>query len=164
MYANDDVMCVREAMNPSPRMVSAGMSVADALAWFAARGFAGAPVVRDDGTLAGVFTEMDGLRVLTAAAWHGAPVGTVAEHMTRSVQAISPSDDVFLAAQMMLASRLRVLPVCEDGRVVGILSVRDLDRALRRLFDGLQVQPDHPPGAAWDPRASAARDRRADQV
>ena len=46
--------------------------------------------------------------------------------MTRHPKALSPADDVRQAAQIMAIQQVRRLPVVEDGRVVGLVSLGDL--------------------------------------
>ncbi len=46
--------------------------------------------------------------------------------MTRDVVVVSPTVTAGVAARMMQRLRIRHLPVVEDGRLVGILSDRDL--------------------------------------
>ena len=53
------------------------------------------------------------------------PVATV---MTKKVQVVSPKDDLASAQQLMQTAAVRRLPVVEDGRLVGILSINDLTR------------------------------------
>lgn len=125
---------VEDAMCRAPMTLVDAIPVSDALAALVAGGHAGAPVIRADGGFVGYFTELDALRVLASAAWRGAAVGTVGEHMTRGVRTLSPSADVFCAAQVLLGSGQRVLPVCRDGELAGVVSVGDLDRALRSVF------------------------------
>jgi len=46
--------------------------------------------------------------------------------MTPAPLAISPETSVHVAYRLMQDQRLRHLPVCEDGRLVGLLSACDL--------------------------------------
>lgn len=85
---------------------------------------AGAVMVVEGGRLAGVFTERDALfRVLAAGR---DPAATrVADVMTRSPQAIHPDKPFVDALRMMLEGGFRNVPVVENGRVLGMVSVRD---------------------------------------
>src|SRR6266511_4063546 len=58
--------------------------------------------------------------------------GAVAEVMTSKVVTLPPDADAAQAAQLMLAHGLRSIPVTVDGRVVGIVTRRDLMRVLAR--------------------------------
>lgn len=83
----------------------------------------GALMVIEGEKLAGVFTERDGLfRVLAEGLGGETPVSAV---MTANPQTIDPESRFTHALQMMHDGRYRHLPVVEDGRVIGIVSVRD---------------------------------------
>jgi CBS domain-containing protein len=86
----------------------------------------GAAVVSSDGTTVdGVITERDvafGLAVHKSDL-HALPVS---ELMTKAVITCSPNDNVALVASTMLARNIRHLPVEEQGRVVGMISIRDV--------------------------------------
>jgi CBS domain-containing protein len=84
----------------------------------------GALMVVDNEKLVGVFTERDGLfRVL--AEGREAETTALGDVMTRNPQTIGPNSGFTHALQMMHEGRYRHLPVVEDGRVIGIVSVRD---------------------------------------
>jgi CBS domain-containing protein len=64
---------------------------------------------------------------------------TVKDVMTRDVRACEPSATVREAAALMAREDIGPIPVVEDGRVVGIVTDRDL--VIRVLADGRD--PDH---------------------
>ncbi len=84
----------------------------------------GACLVVDGGRLAGIFTERDLLRLVG----EGADVAalTLAEVMTRDVRMAPPDADVLWAGEEMKRLGVRHLPVGEEDRVIGIVSLRDL--------------------------------------
>lgn len=84
----------------------------------------GALMVVDGKKLVGVFTERDGLFRVLAEALDGqtTQLSTV---MTANPQTISPDLGFTAALQMMHEGGYRHLPVVEDGRLLGIVSVRD---------------------------------------
>jgi CBS domain-containing protein len=51
---------------------------------------------------------------------------TVDAFMTRAPVVVSPGDPLSSAMHTMLTHRIRHLPVCEGGRVVGVVSQRDV--------------------------------------
>jgi CBS domain-containing protein len=87
----------------------------------------GAVLVLDGERLVGVFTERD---VLRAVAQGLTPEATVGDWMTRGPETIEPDETAEHAAVLMIHGGFRHLPVVEDGNVVGILSIRDLMRAV----------------------------------
>ncbi|MGE0806651.1 MAG: CBS domain-containing protein [Burkholderiaceae bacterium] len=50
----------------------------------------------------------------------------VSDVMTRGVRAISPDDSIVFAAQAMDELNVGSLPVCEQGRLVGMVTDRDI--------------------------------------
>jgi len=50
----------------------------------------------------------------------------VSEVMTRDVAAVSPLDTVQLAAQLMDELNVGMIPVCEEQRLVGVITDRDI--------------------------------------
>lgn len=99
-------------------------TVKDAVAVLAARRIGAVPVV-DDGSVAGIFSERD---VTYCLAREGAAAldRPLAEVMTSPVQTVDPSDAVIAALSLITRRRIRHLPVVEDGRLVGFVSIGDL--------------------------------------
>ena len=86
----------------------------------------GALVVSDFGNIIGILTERD---ILRAAAHRTSSAETrVRQWMTPEVITVPPSMPAAEAAQTMLDQNFRHLPVVENGRPVGIVSMRDLAR------------------------------------
>ncbi len=88
----------------------------------------GALVVSDDGEhVDGVLSERD---VVMALAEQGGeilePSRRVEEFMTRSVRVCTPEDSIAHLMRVMTLHRIRHLPVVEDGRLVGIVSIGDV--------------------------------------
>ena len=65
----------------------------------------------------------------------------VSDHMTRGVRAMSPRDTAQAAAQVMADLGLAVIPICDAGRLVGMVSDRDI--TVRGVARGLP--PAHTP-------------------
>ena len=102
--------------------------VADAVAELAARRI-GALVVSGDGTRAeGILSERDVVREIGR---QGAHVLTerVGALMTRDVKVAAPDDDAEDILGRMTEGRFRHMPVEEDGRLVGLISLGDVVKA-----------------------------------
>jgi CBS domain-containing protein len=83
----------------------------------------GAAVVLADGELAGVISERDLLRAVRDGA---ASDEAVADRMTRHVMTAAPSTGLPEAMAIMVDGHFRHLPIVDSGRVVGMVSMRDL--------------------------------------
>ena len=82
----------------------------------------GAILVVDGDHLAGIMTERDVLR----AAGRGSIEGTVAQWMTADPDTVPPDATIGMAAAMMVHGGYRHVPVVDGGKLVGIVSIRDL--------------------------------------
>jgi len=97
----------------------------------------GALVVSEDGDhVVGIISERDVVRGL---AEHGAELldMQVADLMTRNVKTCSPEDDLKHVMTEMTRSRIRHLPVTEDGRLCGIVSIGDV---VKTRLDELETE------------------------
>lgn len=61
----------------------------------------------------------------------------VSELMTRTVITCAPQDDIGHVASTMLSRNIRHIPVVDGGRLVGMVSIRDV---LKSRLDDLQQQ------------------------
>jgi CBS domain-containing protein len=85
----------------------------------------GAVLVMSKGQIEGILSERDIVRVLgeRGAVVLDEPVSAV---MTRKVVSCRQSDTVSGIMEMMTSGKFRHLPVVEDGRVVGLISIGDI--------------------------------------
>ena len=125
-------MQVKDLMNPSVVTIEPGSSAALAARLLSRHNVGSLPVCSGDRKLRGVVTDRD--IVLRCVAAEEDPAQTpVREIMTRSCAVVSPGDDPREAARLMAAKQVRRLPVTEDGKLVGMLSLGDL--ATSRSYD-----------------------------
>jgi CBS domain-containing protein len=99
--------------------------VADAVEILATRRIGALPVTDAENDVAGIFSERD---VLYALKLHGAAAlkMRVREVMTAPVISVSPASTALDALGLMTRRRIRHLPVIEEGRMVGFVSIGDL--------------------------------------
>lgn len=90
----------------------------------------GATVVMEGGRPVGIVSERDILR-LTAKAPEGLVTTSVRSLMTRELVTSTPEDDLDHVMNLMTNHRVRHLPILEDGRLVGIVSIGDVVNRLR---------------------------------
>jgi CBS domain-containing protein len=140
-------MRVRDIMTRPVFTVRPIDPVEGAAALLADRGITAAPVIDERNRLVGMVSEGDLLRdrvpadptahlnVTPSPATHRPHV--VAEVMTRDVVTAWPTEDVADVARTMLSRDVRSMPVLDGGRLVGIISRRDLLRSVLRTDDVL---------------------------
>ena len=101
-----------------------GASLAEAVAKLGARRIGALPVI-DQGRIAGIFSERDVIFALRDSG-PDALTWTVERIMSTPVLTVAPEDNVLDALALMTERRVRHLPVCVDGELVGIVSIGDL--------------------------------------
>jgi CBS domain-containing protein len=121
-------MLVRHILRDKGREVvtiSADATLSEA-ARLLARKRIGALVVRDrDGALAGILSERDIVRAVAEASVN-ALAHSVSAHMTRAIESCRETDSVEDLMETMTHQRLRHLPVIEQERLCGIVSIGDV--------------------------------------
>jgi CBS domain-containing protein len=97
----------------------------------------GAVLVMERGRIEGILSERDIVRVLgeRGAAVLDEPVGAV---MTRKVISCKPSDTVGAIMEMMTSGKFRHLPVIDDSKVVGLISIGDIVKWRVREYESEQ--------------------------
>jgi len=140
---------VRDYMTPQVEAMEASQSLLDAVLLLRKSGFRHIPVL-DQGRLTGILTERD--------LWRFSPTmliplsqkdynrvfeeTTIGKVMHREPQTVAPDAPRRKAVDLMFKNRLGCLPVMEAERLVGIITVRDMLRALNDLIAPDQSQTD----------------------
>ena len=87
------------------------------------------PVCDDEGRLRGMVTDRDIVTRCVAADMDPADT-MLREIMSRGIRTCSSQDDINTAARTMSREQVRRLPVTDEGRLVGIVSLADMARRL----------------------------------
>jgi len=93
------------------------------------RRISGAPVVDDAGSLLGILSEHDCLAVIASEAYDGKHVHLtqdVSDVMTRECKTAAPDTDLQRLAGLFVDEHIRRVPILENGKLVGIVSRRDI--------------------------------------
>jgi CBS domain-containing protein len=161
-------MQVRELMSSPAITVSPTTSIREVARIMREHVISGVPVVEEDGTLLGEITEIEliarnapvheprYIAVLSAyipvnleehrkykEQLRQAMAITAADLMNKDIVTIGPDDAIEEALEAMLKPEVTMLPVIENGRVIGVLTRTDL----LRLIETLEAAPDEPPAA-----------------
>ena len=123
-------MQVRELMNPAVVTVEPSSSAALAARLISRHNVGALPVCGGDGRLRGIVTDRDIVLRCVAAEEDPAQV-PVRDIMTRNCAVVSPDDDAREATRLMAAKQVRRLPVLENDKVVGMVSLGDLAKSHR---------------------------------
>lgn len=94
----------------------------------------GAPVVDEQGLLAGILSEADCLRSILTLTYHEEEMGgNVGDCMTRQVETIDYDADIISVAKIFTEQGRRRLPVVHRGKLVGQISRCDVLRAVEEF-------------------------------
>ena len=126
-----DVLAERD--DKSVKTISPHQTLREAARSMMAHSVGSLAVIDADGKLSGIITERDLLR---ASAEDGAYLidKTVAAAMTRKVTTCTPDNQVDEIFSKMKAGRFRHIPVLDEGKLSGIISIRDLTLAYELLM------------------------------
>ncbi len=116
-------MKVRSVFHPAVACLGPGASLTAAARLMRAGGY-GAVAIYEADRLTGILTERD---VVRAVAEHRDPdAALVAEWMSSDPVTTGPEEDSMDVARRMVEGGFRHLPVIEDGKMIGMVSARDL--------------------------------------
>jgi CBS domain-containing protein len=124
-------MNIREVMTPNPRSVSPNDSIQNAACIMRDEDAGAVPVV-DNGRAVGIVTDRDiVVRVVAEGGQLSRPVRDI---VTSALVSATPDMSTREAAALMSEHQIRRLPVVENDRLVGIVSIGDL--AVKEGKDG----------------------------
>ena len=118
-------MKVRELMSNPVIRIHPEESVAVAARTLARYNIGILPVCGNDGRVCGLVTDRD-LVTRCIASGRSASVTPVREVMTTQILSVRPDMDANMAAGIMGRAQVRRLPVLENGRLCGMVSLGDL--------------------------------------
>ena len=96
----------------------------------------GSLVVVERGEIVGIITERDLLRANHARRGLMSDL-IVRDHMTQRLVSATPDDEVPSVMGLLTERRVRHLPILENGRLVGLISIGDVVKA---QFDALELE------------------------
>jgi CBS domain-containing protein len=120
-------MKVSEIMSKTLTVVEPEVTLGEAATLMGER-HVGSVVVCEDDRLVGILTERDIVRALSRE--HDAPARPVVEWMTKDPTTTGPDTDGQEELRTMVDAGFRHLPVLDGGRVVGMVSIRDVAGAM----------------------------------
>ena len=111
-------------------------NVLDAVHTLVEHRIAGAPVLDDQGSIVGMLSEFDCIKVALQAGYHGDYGGPVSDYMSRDVKTVNAEMSIVDLAQQFAEKGYRRFPVTDKNGLVGQISRRDVLRALEVLAQG----------------------------
>jgi len=130
-------MCrARDVMTAGLLTISQDATVEEAIRMLIDRDISGAPVVDDDGKLAGIISE---LQLLEAVYTPEVKSQRLRSFMTKDVLTVTEDTLLSDVTNILVLHRIRRVPVLRDGRLVGIITRRDLLRYALEASDTLTM-------------------------
>ena len=118
-------MKVSEVMTTEVETVQMNSTLEEAASIMKVENVGAIPVVDEDDDLVGIITDRD--IVVRCVAEGKDPADTnVEEVLSHELETIEPDVEVEEAARLMADKQIRRLPVCQDGELVGMVSIGDL--------------------------------------
>ena len=134
-------MKVRDIMTNSVIGIGAEESVEVAARQLARYNIGALPVLGKDGKICGMVTDRD--LVIRCVAPGQAPANTtVRQVMTKQVISAQPDMEVGVAAHLMGRQQVRRLPVTENGKLCGMVSLGDLANREESVMDAADALTD----------------------
>ena len=129
---------VKNYMTTKVISVKPEMDVCRAIELLLDHRISGAPVVNDENELVGILSEKDCIQIMANESFHDVPCGSVSDYMTEPCKTLHPNDDIYTAVDMFLHSTYRRSPVLEDHKLVGVISRRDILKAIQKATGNLK--------------------------
>jgi CBS domain-containing protein len=120
---------VRDIMTKQIVMIDHDKSALEAAKTMAEKGISSVFVVRD-GQPVGIVSERDFIKKICAKELPIAEV-KIGDIMSKILTTAEPETPIEVAVQRMVNHKIRRLPIIEEGKLVGIITVTDLARHLR---------------------------------
>jgi CBS domain-containing protein len=95
----------------------------------------GGPVVNAKNELIGIISEGDCIKQISNSRYYNQPLDNVKveEHMATEIETIDGDMNVFDAADKFLTSKRRRFPIVKEGKLIGLISQKDILKAAIRL-------------------------------
>lgn len=95
----------------------------------------GGPVVNEKNELVGIISEGDCMKQISNSRYYNQPMEElkVGDHMAKEIETIDGEMNVFDAADKFLNSKRRRFPIVKDGKLVGLISQKDVLKAALQL-------------------------------
>ncbi|CSB13333.1 inosine monophosphate dehydrogenase-like protein [Vibrio cholerae] len=101
----------------------------------------GGPVIDAQRHVIGFLSEQDLLDKLVHASYHCQDAHLVSDCMHKEVLSVAPETSIIELAAMMKVGKPKMYPVVSDGKLVGVITRRDVLRALSKTLTNCFQHP-----------------------
>lgn len=121
---------VKDYMDRTPHAINENSAVRSAITTLMKEQIPGAPVVNDKKMLVGFVSEQDCIREMLNDAFYCEESPSVTTVMSKDVLTVSPETSILELAESMTKNRPKIYPVCDNGKLIGLISRRLILNAL----------------------------------
>ena len=121
---------VKDYMNVRPVTFTGEMSLSVALDKMLTAKQIGGPVINELKQVIGFISEQDMIHKLLKVGYHCQDSHTVSDCMRTDVLTVSGEDTIIVLAETMTENKPKIYPVVDDGRLVGVITRRDVLTAI----------------------------------
>lgn len=125
-----DQIRVKDCMNTSMVVFNEEMSLLEAMEIMIKKKVSGGPVVDEYKKLVGVISEGDCVKQISDSRYYNMPMSNVKvkDKMSTTIESIHPEENIFDVGNKFLHLKRRRFPVVENGKLVGLVSQKDMLR------------------------------------
>lgn len=133
--AKAEKITVRDCMSQSMILFKKDQSIIEVVETLIKFRVSGGPVVDDRKCVIGIISEGDCVKQISESRYYNMPMEDtrVEKYMSKDVGVMSPEMNLFDAANLFLTSKRRRFPVVEEGKIIGIVSQKDILRTALML-------------------------------
>ena len=121
---------VSDFMDQNPHAIRDTATVHEVVDSLMKEQITGAPVVDAENHLIGFVSEQDCIKELLNDAFYGQESPSVTSVMSKNVKTVEPNSSILTIAESMAKQPPSNFPVCEEGKLVGLISRRLMLKAL----------------------------------
>lgn len=118
-------------MSVNPVTFKLDTDIFDAIHVLLQRKVSGGTVLDDDNNVIGVISEMDCLKAIINTGYYHQGGGTVGDFMSKDPDSMPRHLNIVDAAQILVKTGYRRMPITENGKFVGQISARSILRAFK---------------------------------
>lgn len=98
----------------------------------------GAPVVDRNGKYLGIFSEKSSISLLMDAFERGTPTNRIEGFVDADAATVTPDTGLLTIAHLFMSTHYRRVAVLENGRVIGLISRRDVLKAAHQFMEPIE--------------------------
>lgn len=121
---------VKDYMQANVQAIKADASVREVVEHLLRYNLSGAPVVDDSQNLVGFVSEQDCMKDMLNSAFYREETASVTSIMRKDVLSVTPTTSILEIAETMLGNKPKNYPVIEHGKLIGLITRRQILQAL----------------------------------